>query len=106
MSALKRTSSIRWLVRPFIWLGMNPLAIFIAMIFVEIFLLVWIAPPWVTSIYHDDTPVSLWTWIFWNGFNSWIGNPHFSSLAVSLFYLVLWTGVAGLMFRYKIFVKL
>jgi len=91
--------------KPFIWLGTNPLAVFIGMIFLELLLLDWLRTPW-ANIYYQGNLVSAWVWIYWVVFQSWIKPYYFASLFVSLVHLLLWVIVSGLMHWRKIFVKL
>lgn len=88
------------IIKPFLWLGMNPLFIFVAMIFFDNILMNNI------HFYVGEKRWSLWGWINEKMFNSWIGNEYVSSLAVSILNLALWMAVAYLLYRKKIFIKL
>eukprot|EP01100_Stratorugosa_tubuloviscum_P015444 TRINITY_DN8921_c0_g1_i1.p1 TRINITY_DN8921_c0_g1~~TRINITY_DN8921_c0_g1_i1.p1 ORF type:complete len:402 (-),score=137.53 TRINITY_DN8921_c0_g1_i1:38-1243(-) len=77
------------LLQPSIWLGTNPLLIFIAMIALEILLMD-------TIILSDGS--SAWEWVYENMFASWINNENFASFLVSFIYLILWTIIAGLLY--------
>lgn len=81
---------------PFIWLGRNPLAIFILMDVLAILL--------IKYIIIDEK--SAWAHFYHYVFASWIGNPEVASTVYACFYVVLWTLVAGLLFRKNIFVRL
>jgi predicted acyltransferase len=81
---------------PLKWLGLNPLAIFVLMDVVAIFMIIYIK--------IDD--VSLWTQFFKHVFNSWIEDKAVAATVFACFFLVLWTLVAGLMHRFKIYVRL
>jgi len=96
---------IRTTSKPFIWLGSNPLAIFIGMIGLEIILMDWVSSPW-AHINYNGTEVSAWTWLYWNGFQSWIKNEDLASLLFAWTHLFLWTLVAGLLYWKKLFFKL
>jgi predicted acyltransferase len=90
------------IIAPFLWLGMNSLLIFLAMILFEILLM---------SIFHVDldnegTQQSLWAYLYENGFHSWIPNAHLASLVFSLAHLLLWLGVAALCYFRKFFLKI
>ena len=82
--------------RPLIWLGMNPLAIFVLMDLLGIIL--------IRCIVIDGK--SAWSWFYHYGFHSWLKEDHLSSTVFSLFFALLWTLVAWLMFRAKVFIKL
>jgi len=101
----KSSKFIQIPIKPLIWLGTNPLAVFIGMVFVEIVLLRWITSPWVL-IWHEQQTVSAWIWIYWNLFQVWIHDEKLASLLVATVHLLLWITVAGIMHRKKIFLKL
>jgi predicted acyltransferase len=96
---------------PIQWLGMNPLAVFIGMIVVEIFL---IDTPgyvqcWGCAGLPADQSLGLttvWDYIYWKGFWPWAGDPRGASMLVAVLHLVLWTVVAGILYARKIFIKL
>lgn len=89
-----------WIVdivtRPLVWLGMNPLAIFVLMDLLAIIMIRCI-------IIHG---VSAWGWFYHYVFASWLKNTYLCSTIFSLFFAVLWIFVAWVMFRFKIFIKL
>ena len=88
------------LIQPFLWLGMNPLFIFVAMIFFDNMLMNNI------KFTYDGHLYNVWGFINEKGFNSWIGNEYVSSLVVSVLNLALWMLVAYVLYRNKIFIKL
>lgn len=87
---------IEMITSPLLWLGLNPLAIFVLMDLLAIFFILYI---------HIDG-VSLWSQFFRHVFASWISNEDVSSLLFGFFFVVLWTVVAGIMHRFKIYVRL
>lgn len=82
--------------RPLLWLGTNPLAIYTLMNVLEIVM-------WKLVKIGDQR---LWYWFYDNAFATWISNPGLCSTVYSCFFALLWTLVAGLMFKLKIFIKL
>lgn len=88
------------LCKPFLWLGMNPLFIFVAMIAFDNLLM--------NNIRFDygGKTWNLWGFINEKGFASWMGDPYVASLTVSLLNLALWMAVAYGLFKHKIFIKL
>jgi predicted acyltransferase len=89
-----------YLIQPFLWLGMNPLFIFVAMIAFDNLLM-----NNIKFDYHGRT-INVWSFIENQMFNSWINQAYVSSLIVSLLNLALWLGVACVLFKKKIFIKL
>ncbi len=81
---------------PLLWLGLNPLAIFVLMDLLGIFFILYI---------HIDG-VSLWTQFYRNAFGSWISNESVGAVAFAFFFVVLWTLFAGVMHRFKLYVRL
>ena len=89
------------LIQPFVWLGMNPLFVFVMMVFSENLFL--------TNIkftYDGTTGYSLWNFINNVILNSWIHNLWVTSLLYAVLGFVFWTFVAWLLFRKNIFIKL
>jgi predicted acyltransferase len=82
--------------RPFLWLGMNPLAIFVLMDLLAILMI---------RIFTIDGETS-WHAFYRVAFKSWISDPYVCTTVFSVFFAVLWTLVAFVMFRLKIFIKL
>lgn len=84
------------ITRPFIWLGRNPLAIFIIMDAVAILM--------IKYIIVDDK--SAWYYFYHYAFATWISNPEVGSTIYACFWAVVYTLVAALLFRFNIFVRL
>jgi predicted acyltransferase len=84
------------LTAPLKWLGLNPLAVFVLMDLVAIFMIIYIK--------IDD--VSVWTHFYRNVFKSWISDETVGAAVFACFFLVLWTVVAGVMHRFKLYVRL
>lgn len=87
---------INIIVKPFIWLGRNPLAIFVLMDALAIILIKYI-------IINEK---SAWAHFYHYVFASWISNSEVASTIYALFFVILWTVVAGLLYRFKIFIRL
>lgn len=87
---------INIIVKPFIWLGRNPLAIFILMDVVAIVL--------IKYIIIDEK--SAWSHFYHYVFASWISNHYVASSIFALFFVLIWTAVAGVLYRFKIFIRL
>lgn len=84
------------IIQPSIWLGLNPLAIFVFMEALAILLEVYIVIDDVSAAHH-----------FYNhAFLSWIGNKEVASTIFPVFFLLIWTLVAGLMYKFKVFIRL
>jgi predicted acyltransferase len=81
---------------PLLWLGLNPLAIFVLMDLLAIFMIIYIK--------IDD--VSIWTQFYRHVFASWINDHQVGAIVFACFFLLLWTAVAGLMHRFKFYVRL
>jgi len=81
-------------VRPLTWLGMNPLAIFIVLQ-----LLFDIMKNWITVNY--STPYQ----IFYDACFSWM-SPGIGTAIYALFYGLVYTIIAGILFKFKIFIRL
>lgn len=82
--------------KPFIWLGRNPLAIFVLMDVLAILL--------IKYIIIDEK--SAWSHFYHYVFASWITNSEVASTIYALFFAILWTAVAGVLFRFNIFIRL
>ena len=82
-------------VQPMNWLGLNPLAVFILLQLVGDVMDGWI------SWGDDRTPmIALYEAVF-----AWMGN-YVGTLVYTVFYGVVLTLAGGLLFRYKIFIRL
>lgn len=90
----KRTVEI--VTAPLLWLGLNPLAIFVLMDLTAIIMVFYIK--------IDD--VSIWTQFYRHAFASWIENHQVAATVFAVFFLLLWTAVAGIMHRFKLYVRL
>jgi predicted acyltransferase len=92
----KTQKTIEIITSPLLWLGLNPLAIFVLMDLLAIFLI----------LYIKIDGVSMWSQFFRHVFASWILNTDVSSLLFGFFFVLLWTIVAGVMHRFKVYVRL
>ena len=81
---------------PFIWLGRNPLFVFIFMDLLAIAM--------IRLIIVDEK--SIWSWFYHYCFSSWISDGQVASVVFSCFFLLIWTGAAALLYRRKIFIRL
>ena len=88
---------INVVTRPLLWLGRNPLAIFILMDALTILL-----AKYITFGEHDSALSEFYKQVF----ASWIDDKEIASTIFALFFVLLWTIVAGLLFRWKIFLRL
>ena len=84
------------MTRPLIWLGRNPLFVFVFMDALAIILIKYF-------IINDK---SAWALLYKHAFKSWITNDQICSVAFSSFFLIIWTAIAGLLHRKQIFLKL
>lgn len=87
---------IKIISSPLKWLGMNPLAVFVGMDLLAILMI----------IYIKVDGVSVWGHFYHYCFESWISSPPVGATVFACFFLLLWTTVAGLMYRFKLFIKL
>lgn len=92
----KASKCIEIVTRPFLWLGMNPLAIYVLNELVPTVMIL-------IMVNQDD---SLWDWFYTKVFSSWISQPYVCTTVFAVFWAALWTVLAYLMFRFKIFIKL
>ena len=84
--------------RPFVWLGRNAIAAFTLSGLTAIVLIaVRVGGP-------DGKPRSLWTAIHRSVFDRF-ADPRLGSLLFALAYLALWTGVFGVLYRKRIFIR-
>ncbi len=84
---------------PFLWLGRNAIAAFVLSALGAIFLLA------VKIDGADGRRRSLWSAIYRGAFDHF-ADPRLASLLFALAYLALWTAVAGLLYRRRIFIKI
>lgn len=88
----------RW-IKPAIVYGMNPLTVFIlSILFVKILFLIQI------GVGRGETTTG-YTWLYQNLFASWLGTMN-GSLAFAIANVLLWLGVAGILYRKRIFIKI
>jgi predicted acyltransferase len=87
---------INFIMKPFIWLGRNPLAVFVLMDALAILLIVYIT--------IDGK--SAWNQFYHHVFASWINDAVVCSCVFSTFFVVIWTVFAGILYQLNIFVKL
>lgn len=87
---------INTITQPFVWLGRNPLAVFVLMDALAIIMIKYI-------IYNEK---SAWADFYHYVFASWIKNDQIASTIFGLFFVILWTLVAGLLYKFKIFIRL
>ena len=88
-------------IQPLVWLGRNPIMVFVCMILLEIVLL-----DWVTGLSYEGGKVNLWVYIYWHAFESWIPYRKLASLIVALVHLLLWEVVTWYANRRQFYVKL
>jgi len=88
------------LIKPTLWLGMNPLFIFVAMIAFDNLLMNNI------KFTYNGKKTNVWNFIDKQLFDSWIKQPYVSSVIVSFLNLFLWLAVAYVLYIKKIFIKL
>jgi len=93
----KKHKIFKSITSPFIWLGMNSLAIYFFMNVFEIILDVW-------AVLHDGSTV--WQQVYETVFSSWISNGQVASLLFSFVNVILWIVVAGLLYWKRIFIKI
>lgn len=77
------------------WLGLNPLAVFVIMQIMSNVVNGWI-------VWGDyTTPYTA----FYDSYFSWM-SPYWGTALYSLFYCICYTLIGGLLFKFKIFVRL
>lgn len=77
------------------WLGKNPLVVFVGMVAVEILLLDYLTCP-----AHGTMWACVHRWLF-----GWLPYSRLASLLTSLVHLLLWVVVAGVLHKYRVYVK-
>ena len=85
---------------PFLWLGMNPLFIYILMMSYQELIIYNI------TFKVDGVKTSLYDYLYKKILVSWISDPYVSSTLWGIFFLILYTGIAYLLYRKNIFIKL
>ena len=83
-------------IRPFLWLGRNPLFVFVFMDLLAIIM--------IKYIIIDDK--SIWAWFYKYCFREWIDNDNVASVVFACFFLALWMAAAALLYWKKIFIRL
>jgi predicted acyltransferase len=86
------------ITRPFLWLGMNPLAIYVLMDLIAVLMYI--------IITINDGQETLWHAFYRVAFESWIKNEYVCSTIFSMFWALVAILVAFVMFKLKIFIKL
>ena len=83
---------------PFRWLGSNALFLFVASDLATIFLI------WIKLTGPDGKRRSLYATLYHAVFDHF-ADPRLGSLLFALTYAALWTAVAGLLYRRRVFIK-
>jgi hypothetical protein len=60
----------------------------------------------VMIIYIKIDDRSIWSWFYKKVFGSWIENEAIGATVFACFFLVLWTVVAGVMHKFRFYVRL
>lgn len=81
---------------PLKWLGLNPLAVFVLMDGVAI----------IMGFYITVDGESLYRYFYRNVFASWIDDPAVAATVFASFFVILWTTVAGIMHKFKLYIRL
>ncbi|KNC50686.1 uncharacterized protein AMSG_00844 [Thecamonas trahens ATCC 50062] len=89
----------RKLGQPLVWIGCNPLAVFLGMLELELVLMDNV------KVSLNGERVSLWHWLYVKAFASWM-SPSLASSAMAGAVLALWWLVAWIMYRRQWFLKL
>ena len=89
-------TAINVVVAPLKWLGLNPLAIFVGMDLLAILMV----------YYIKINGRSLWHLFFDNAFKTWIHDDTIAATVFAVFFLLLWTLVAGILHRCSIYIRL
>ena len=84
--------------RPFEWLGVNAIALFVLSTLATILLL------WVKVTGEDGKKRSLYSAIYRSVFDHF-ADPRIGSLLFALVYLAVWTAVFGVLYKKRIFIK-
>lgn len=87
---------IEIITAPLLWLGLNPLAIFVLMDLVAIFLI----------YYIKADGIGVWNHFFKYVFSSWISDKQIAAAVFAFFFVVLYSIIAGVMHRFKFYVRL
>jgi predicted acyltransferase len=84
--------------KPFVWLGTNAIALFVASTLGTLLIL------WIKTTGADGKKRSLYAAIYRSVFDHF-ADPRVGSLLFALAYLAVWTAVFGLLYRKRIFIK-
>lgn len=87
---------INTILKPFIWLGRNPLIVFVLMDVVAIIM--------IRYIFIGEK--SLWSEFFHYAFHSWIKDQYIASTVFAIFWTIVWTSLSGILFKFNIFIRL
>jgi predicted acyltransferase len=90
----KSSTTIKTIVQPLKWMGMNPLAIFIILQIFCCILQIWIT-------IDGNTPYE----ICYDACFSWM-TPVIGTAVYALFYAIIYAAIAEILFKYKIFLRL
>jgi predicted acyltransferase len=84
--------------KPFVVFGVNALVLFVASgVMARLLGLIKVSAP-------DGNQISLQSWIYRNGFLSWLP-PYRASLAYAIVFIMLWLGLMWILYRRRIFIK-
>jgi predicted acyltransferase len=89
----------RRVAEPFVMFGSNPLAVYVLSSFTAILLST------IDVQLADGTTGKVWTWLYRALFVPWAGELN-GSLAFAIAFVLVWLGVATLLYRRRIFIRL
>ena len=89
-------AAVTIVTNPLKWLGLNPLAVFVLMYLLPIFLIGYIKV--------DGKGV--WNYFYKYGFALWISDDQVAACVFAVFFVILWTSVAGIMHHFKLYIRL
>ncbi len=87
-------------IKPFLWLGMNPLFIYILMMSYQELIIYNI------RFQVNGKKTSLWDFLYDKILGSWITNDYVASTLWGILFLIMYSGIAYLLYRKNIFIKL
>ncbi|HKO98055.1 MAG TPA: DUF5009 domain-containing protein [Pyrinomonadaceae bacterium] len=88
----------QWWTKPFVVFGVNAIVLFVGSgVMARSLGLIKVNGA-------DGNKISLHSWIFRNGFSSWLP-PHRASLAFAICFILVWLGLMWILYRRKIFIK-
>jgi len=100
----KENPALHLIIQPLVWIGSNPITIFVSMIAVEI-----IGQNAITGlppVQASEQTSTLWEWVFQHGFCSWISSVPLASMIFAFAHLILWTLLAWLLYTVGLFIRL